>query len=127
MTRFPGRNGRLSCGGRRLWSLSMPRYRYAESKPIDHLAEGEQWPYGRLDEEAPLEAVHAQAVGQRLHKAMQGRTNKEVAGLADITENTLGRLIRGQAWGALPILIRLEAALNLCLWCGKLHEGDDQS
>ena len=53
---------------------------------------------------------------------MQGRTNKEVAALADITENTLGRLIRGQAWGALPILIRLERALKADLWCGKSHE-----
>lgn len=102
----------------------MPSYRYAESRPIDHLAEGEPWPYGRLDEDAPPEAVHARAVGQRLREAMQGRTNKEVAALADITENTLGRLIRGQAWGALPILIRLEAALNASLWCGKNHEGE---
>ncbi|MDD9995369.1 MAG: helix-turn-helix transcriptional regulator [Dehalococcoidia bacterium] len=100
----------------------MPRYRNAESRPIDHLAEGEQWPYGKLEEDAPLEARHAQAVGQRLHEAMQGRTNKEVAALADITENTLGRLIRGQAWGALPILIRLEAALDTDLWGGKTHQ-----
>ena len=108
----------------RLWSLPMPRYRYAESRPIDHLVEGETWPYGHLDEEAPLEARHAQQVGQRLHEAMQGRTNKEVAALADITENTLGRLIRGQAWGSLPILIRLEQALNTSLWCGKAHPDD---
>ena len=102
----------------------MPRYRNAESKPIDHLAEGEEWPHGRLEEEAPLEAVHARAVGQRLHEAIQGRTNKEIAAAADITENTLGRLIRGQAWGALPILVRLEAALNTSLWCGKGHDGE---
>ena len=102
----------------------MPRYRYAESRPIDHLAEGETWPYGRLEEDPPPEAVHAQAVGQRLHKAMQDRTNKEVAAAADITENTLGRLIRGQAWGALPILVRLERALDTSLWCGKVHRDD---
>ena len=107
----------------RLWSLPMPRYRYAESRPIDHLEDGETWPYGRLEEDPPLEAVHAQAVGQRLHQAMQGRTNKEVSAAADITENTLGRLIRGQAWGSLPILIRLERALKADLWCGKGHHG----
>lgn len=101
----------------------MPRYRHAQSKPIDHLAEGEEWPYGRLNADAPLEAQHAQAVGQRLHEAMQGRTKKEVAALADITENALGRLIRGQAWGALPILIRLEAALRTSLWFGEAAEG----
>lgn len=108
-------------GRARLWSPSMPRYRNAAAKPIDHLAEGEEWPYGQLEEDAPLEARHAQQVGQRLHEAMQGRTNKEVAALADITENTLGRLIRGQAWGALPILIRLEAALGASLWCREDH------
>ena len=80
MTRLPeSRNGRQRCGMGRLWSLPMPRYRYAESRPIDHLEDGETWPYGRLEEEAPLEAVHARAVGQRLHEAMQGRTNKKVA------------------------------------------------
>ena len=100
----------------------MPSYRHAESRPIDHLADGETWPYGRLQEDAPLEAVHARAVGQRLRESMKGRTNKEVAAAADITENTLGRLIRGQAWGALPILIRLEEALGVDLWCGKPHE-----
>ena len=57
-------------------------------------------------------------------RACQGRTNKEVAALADITENTLGRLIRGQAWGALPILIRLEQALQADLWCRKAHPDD---
>ena len=51
-------------------------------------------------------------MGQRLHYQMQGRTKKEVAALADITENALGRLMRGEAWGALPIIIRLERALN---------------
>lgn len=104
----------------------MPRYRYAEARPIDHLVEGEQWPYGRLEEDAPLEARHAQQVGQRLHEAMQGRTNKEIAALADITENALGRLIRGQAWGALPILIRLEAALHTSLWYAEAA-GEDSS
>ena len=57
---------------------------------------------------------------------MQGRTNREVATEADITENTLGRLIRGQAWGALPILIRLEEALDADLRCGKAHQGEGQ-
>ena len=51
-------------------------------------------------------------MGQRLHYQMQGRTKKEVAALAGITENALGRLMRGEAWGALPIIIRLERALN---------------
>lgn len=100
----------------------MPRYRNAQLKPIDHLAAGERWPNGRLRDGAPLEAVHAQAVGKRLHHAMQGRTNKDVAALADITETALGSLMRGKTWGALPIIIRLEQALSADLWCGKTHE-----
>ena len=100
----------------------MPRYRHAEPRPIDHLAEGERWPNGRLQDGAPLEAVHAQDLGKRLHYQMQGRTKKEVAALADVTENALGRLMRGEAWGALPVIIRLEQALGADLWCGKPHD-----
>ena len=96
----------------------MPRYRHAAPRPVDHLARGE-WPHGQLERAAPPEAVHAQAVGRRLHQAMRGRTNKEVAAAAGITENTLSRLTRGHAWGALPILIRLEHALGTNLWCGQ--------
>ena len=55
---------------------------------------------------------------------MQGRTNGVITALADITENTLGRLIRGQAWGALLIRIRLETVLNTNLWCGNGHEDE---
>ena len=31
------------------------------------------------DDEPPIEAVHAQAMGQRLHYHMSGYTNKEIA------------------------------------------------
>ncbi len=99
----------------------MPRYRHAAPRPADHLADGERWPNGRLQDDAPPEAVHAQAVSKRLHYQMHGRTKKEVAALADITENALGRLMRGEAWGALPVIIRLEQALSADLWCGKDH------
>ena len=97
----------------------MPRYRHAQAKPIDHLVDGQRWPNGHLQDAAPLEAVHAQALGKRLHYHMSGRTNKEVAAAADVTENALGRLLRGEAWGALPIILRLERALDADLWCGK--------
>ena len=99
----------------------MPRYRHARPRPSDHLQAGERWPNGRLRDEAPPEAVHAQALGKRLHYHMSGRTNKEVAAAADVTENALGRLLRGEAWGALPIILRLEQALGADLWCGKDH------
>ena len=100
---------------------SMPRYRYAHSSPTDHLAHGQRWPNGRLKTGAPLEAVHAQQVGKRLHYHMQGRTNKEVAAIAGVTENALGRLMRGKTWGSLPIIVRLERALNADLWCDRPH------
>ena len=97
----------------------MPRYRHARRWPRDHLEPGERWPNGRLQQDAPPEAAHAQAVAQRLHYRMIGRTNREVAADADIAENTLGKLLRGEAWGALPVIARLERALEADLWCGK--------
>lgn len=103
----------------------MPRYRHAKSRPIHHLAEGERWPNGRMrDDEPSIEAVHAQAMGQRLHYHMSGYTNKEIAERADITENALSRLMRGEAWGTLPVVVRLEQALGADLWCGKAHPAD---
>ena len=58
-------------------------------------------------------------MGQRLHYHMSGYTNKEIAERADITENALSRLMRGEAWGTLPVIVRLEQALGADLWCGK--------
>ena len=102
----------------------MPRYRHARAAPADHLADGERWPNGRLAADAPLEARHAQQVAKRLHFQMQGRTNKEVADDADITETALSELMRGRSWGTLPVLARLEEALNADLWCGRPHPED---
>ena len=79
---------------------------------------------GRLSDDAPLEARHAQQVAKRLHFQMQGRTNKEVAGDVDITETALSELMRGRTWGTLPVLVRLEEALNADLWCGRPHPED---
>ena len=52
---------------------------------------------------------------------MSGHTNKEIAQRADIAQDALGRLMRGEAWGSLPIIVRLEQALEAGLWRGKHH------
>ena len=102
----------------------MPTYRHARPAPADHLADGERWPNGRLSDDAPLEARHAQQVAKRLHYHLQGHTNREIARAAGITETALSDLKRGRTWGTLPILARLEAALNTDLWCGRHHPED---
>lgn len=97
----------------------MPRYRHAWRRPRDHLEPGQRWPNGRLRSDAPVEAVHARSLAKRLHYHMSGRTNREVAEAADIAETTLSKLLRGEAWGALPVIVRLEHALEADLWRGE--------
>ena len=100
----------------------MPTYMYAKSKPIKHLAHGQRWPYGRLVGNPPrMEALHAQEMGQRLHKAIAGRKKGEIAKLAGISHDILTKLLKGETWGSVPTIVRLEQALNTSLWCGKAH------
>ncbi len=60
----------------------------------------------------------------RLHKALAGRKKGEVAELASISHDVLTRLVKGETWGSVPTIARLEAALNTSLWCGKAHEDE---
>ena len=98
----------------------MPNYRHAASRPSDHLAPGQLWPYGQLEDDPPPEALLAQALAQRLHQQKTGQKLKDIAERAGITTDALSRLLRGATWGTLPILARLERALNTELW-GNEH------
>ena len=98
----------------------MPTYRHAAAKPKLHLAEGQRWPYGQLEDDPPPEAELAQALAQRLHQEKTGQKLKDIAEVAGITTDSLSRLLRGDTWGTLPIIARLERALDTDLW-GNEH------
>ena len=103
-------------------SRPMPRYRHAASKPKLHLAPGQRWPYGQLEDDPPPEAQLAQALAQRLHREKTGQKLKHIADRASITTDTLSRLLRGETWGTLPIIARLERALDTDLWGNEHRE-----
>ena len=94
----------------------MPSYKHAASKPNQHLAPEQRWPYGQLQDGAPPEALLAQALAQRLHQQKTGQTLKDITERAGITTDALSRLLRGETWGTLPIIARLEKALDTNLW-----------
>ena len=107
-------------GARQVASRPMPRYKHAASRPNQHLAPQQRWPYGQLEENAPPEAHLARALAQRLHQEKTGQTQQHIAQRAGITTDALSRLLRGETWGTLPILARLERALDANLW-GNEH------
>ncbi|MDE0702059.1 MAG: helix-turn-helix transcriptional regulator [Acidimicrobiaceae bacterium] len=94
----------------------MPNYRRALRKPKLHLAPNEIWPNGKLDATAPPEAHLAKALAQRFHSARARHTLKQIADQADISTDSLSRLLRGETWGTIPVIAQLETALDTDLW-----------
>ena len=85
-------------------------------QPKDHLAEGETWPEGRLADEAPGEARLVQELVKRLKAAMDNRGLEEIEELSGVNKTSISRLLRGETWGTLPVIARLEQKLGEDLW-----------
>ena len=91
-------------------------YTYAKSCPAEHLRDGEIWPNGTLKDTAPIEAHFSKALAQRLHHARAGRSLKEIAHIAGVSQDAISRLLRGLTWGTIPVIVRIEHALDTQLW-----------
>ena len=91
-------------------------YTYAKSCPAEHLQDGEIWPNGTLKDTAPIEAHFSKALAQRLHHARAGRSLKEIAHIAGVSQDAISRLLRGLTWGTIPVIVRIEHALDTQLW-----------
>ena len=91
-------------------------YTHAKSYPAEHLQDGEIWPNGTLKDTAPIEAYFSKALAQRLHHARAGRSLKEVAHMAGVSQDAISRLLRGKTWGTIPVIVRIEHALDTQLW-----------
>lgn len=115
MAQIPDTAGNVA-GARQVASRPMPRYKHAASKPNQHLAPQQRWPYGQLEADPPPEARLARALAQRLHQEKTGQTQQHIAERAGITTDALSRLLRGETWGTLPIIARIERALDTNLW-----------
>ena len=98
----------------------MPRRVDLHPQPRDYLTEDGTWPDGPLQADAPPEAHLAQAVAQRLRTAQGNQTLREVADRAGTSTRPIFDTLHGNRWGSLPIIARLENALNTNLW-GNEH------
>lgn len=89
-------------------------------QPKDHLTEGHVWPEGRLTPRAPEEAMLVQELVKRLKAARGDRGLEEVEELSGVNKSSISRLLRGESWGTLPVIARLEQVLDTDLW-GEEH------
>ena len=62
-------------------SPAMSRQPGLEPNPQSYLADGEQWPTGHLRHNSPPVALLARAISERLHKALKGRSTRQIAEL----------------------------------------------
>ena len=90
------------------------------SQPKDHLTKGHAWPHGRLTPAAPKEAHLVQELVKRLQDAIAGRSLEEIEHLSGVNKTSISRLLRGESWGTLPVIARLEQVLHTDLW-GNEH------
>ena len=105
---------------RRLWG----REHIPQSQtPRDHLAEGEQWPDGDLDDNAPKEARLARGIATAiLHQITRKKTSPDVvAAKRRIDPDTLQGLLDGSRWPDFFTVARLEIHFNRRLW-GHEHK-----
>ncbi len=90
------------------------------SQPKDHLIAGHAWPHGRLTPAAPKEARLVQELVKRLKEAVADRSLEEIEHLSGVNKTSISRLLRGESWGTLPVIARLEHILDTDLW-GNEH------
>ena len=91
-----------------------------DSQPKDHLKRGHAWPDGELVPKAPEEAKLVQALVMRLEEAMGNQRLMEIEELSGVNKTSISRLLRGESWGTLPVIARLERILEADLW-GSEH------
>ena len=85
-------------------------------QPKDHLIQGHAWPEGRLSSDPPKEARLVQELVKRLKHAMGDRGLEKIEKMSGVNKTSISRLLRGESWGTLPVIARLEQALGEDLW-----------
>ena len=106
----------------------MPKYPLLHSRPIDHFAKRQKWPTGHMKSNSPVEAEIIRRIAERLHKYKREHysTQKSMAKLSGVSPDALSRLMRGETWGTLSVIARLENGLQIDLWCNKRHKAPNE-
>ena len=71
---------------------------------------------GRLTGKAPKEARLVQELVKRLKDAMGDRGLEKIEEMSGVNKTSISRLLRGESWGTLPVIARLEQVLGEDLW-----------
>ena len=87
-----------------------------DSQPKDHLKRGHAWPDGELARGFPEEAALVQELVKRLEAAMMNESLEELEARSGVNKTSISRLLRGESWGTLPVIARLERTLGEDLW-----------
>lgn len=107
--------GPLGC---RLRSRPVPERYGLDRRPNQWLKDGEQWPDGELDPDAPHIAFLVRDISRRLRRALEdeGWNLEEAARECFVSQHAIWDLLKGNGWGTLPTIGRIEARLNRQLW-----------
>ena len=94
----------------------------ADGEQGDGEDEDEEWPFGRLKPDAPMEARLVQGIVGRIryHCCRKDETPYAVAKGAGIGLETLYKILRGESYPSFATIARLERYFNRRLW-GNEH------
>ena len=100
----------------------MPSRGRLSAHPSEYLANGEPWPHGGLVPDAPPEAHLALAVARRLEAQItrRGLSLREAESATGASVSALSNILRGNSWGDLPTIARIERGLGVEMW-GSEH------
>ena len=92
--------------------MAARRYR----PPREWLAPAEEWPAGRLIDDAPPYAVVTAAIVARYQEVVGDRSLRSVARQAGVDATSLGRMLAGETVPDVHTLAVLEDAVATDLW-----------
>lgn len=85
-------------------------------RPCDHLAAGHDWPDGELRPEAPAHVHFTKQLAVKLQELCSIQTVATVAECADCEEEDITRFLRGETWGDIEFIFRLEQGIKEAVW-----------
>jgi DNA-binding phage protein len=101
---------------------AMPGRRGLDGPPISFVPAhpDRRWDEVDLPDGTPAPVVAVQELVRRLRAAMGERSARAVAADAGLQHTTLLALLRGERWPDMATVVKLEQALDVDLWPGRL-------
>lgn len=106
---------------------AVSRHLGLKSQPNDYLASGEEWPDGKLVDDAPPEAYLARSVSSRFRRLLgyEDWNQKQASEQLDISTHTVNDLFHGKTWPSFAVIARIEHRLSATLLHGAYELTDE--